>query len=178
MNAWLQIQVRVEEAVLSLGILAIAGLMIANVLTRSFLGFSLTFAEELSQFLIVTVCFLGLSHAAAQRRHIRMTAFSEQLSPSARRRIGVLVAGSTSLLLLLLAVLALQYVWIMAGLGSVSPVLGVPLFIVYLVAPIGFVLSAIQYLGEALRLHLGLPLAGDADEPSEPEESEARRRAP
>lgn len=155
MKRWLELQARLEEAILAFGILSIAALMIANVLTRSLLGFSLTFGEELSQFLIVMVCFVGLSYAASQRRHIRMTAFFERLPPRPARLLATVVAASTSLLLLLLAVLALHYAWVVADLGSVSPVLGVPLFLVYLTAPLGFLASAGHYAGEARRLRQG-----------------------
>lgn len=168
-GGWLRLQAKVEEAVLALGILAMAGLMIANVLTRSLFGFSLAFGEEISQFLIVLVCFVGLSYAASQRRHIRMTALSEQFAERTRRRLEALVAASTAVLLLLLSYLALRYVLVVADLGSVSPVLSVPLYLVYLVAPIGFLLSAIHYLGEALRLLSGraaLPAPGGEEERS------------
>lgn len=138
---WAQLQRRLEEAILTYGILAIAALMIANVLARSLLGFSLTFGEELSGFLIVLICFVGLSYAASRRRHIRMTAFVEQLSPVRRRRLEMVAAASTGLLLLLLTGLALRYALIVADLGSVSPVLSVPLYLVYLTAPLGFFLS-------------------------------------
>ncbi len=152
MSGWLRMQAKLEEILLAGGILAIAGLMVANVLTRSLFGFSLTFAEELSQFLIVLVCFVGLSYAAAQRRHIRMTAFSEQLPLERRLRLGAFVAASTSILLLVFVLLSLRYVWVMADLGSISPVLGVPLYLVYMAAPFGFLLSAAQYAGQAYRL--------------------------
>ena len=69
----------VEEAILSGGILVIAFLTIANVFCRTFLGFSLAFAEEVSQFLIILVTFVGLSYGAAQGRHIRMTALYDEL---------------------------------------------------------------------------------------------------
>ena len=64
----------VEEFILSGGILVIAALTIANVFCRTFFGFSLAFAEEVSQFLIVLITFVGLSYGASQGRHIRMTA--------------------------------------------------------------------------------------------------------
>ena len=175
MSGWLRIQAKIEETLLAGGILAIACLMVANVVSRSFFGFSLTFAEELSQFLIVLVCFVGLSYAAAQRRHIRMTAFSEQLPLERRLRLGALVAASTSLLLLVFVLLALRYVWVIADLGSVSPVLGVPLYLVYLVAPLGFLLSALQYAGQAYRLLQGEyadllePEPDDSDHPADAE---------
>lgn len=145
MKHWLQIQKRIEEAILAGGILTIAALMIANVLTRSLFGFSLTFGEELSQFLIVLVCFVGLSYAVSQRRHIRMTAFSDLVTGPARWLLAATISATTSALLAFMAWVAAGYVRVVADLGSVSPVLSVPLYVVYLAAPFGFGLSAARY---------------------------------
>jgi TRAP-type C4-dicarboxylate transport system permease small subunit len=147
---------RLEEACLAGGIAGIAALTIANVLGRTLFGTSLAFAEEVSGFLIVFVTFLGIGYAAARRRHIRMTVLSELLPENASRRLDRVVAMTTAALLFVLTYLGLSYaLGTMRTLGSVSPVLGVPLWIVFLSAPLGFFLGGVQYLLIALR---GAPL--------------------
>jgi C4-dicarboxylate transporter, DctQ subunit len=137
---------KLEELCLAWGILGIAALTIGNVGSRTLLGRSLAFAEELSQFLIVLVTFLGLGYAAAKGRHIRMTAIYDQLPIRARKALMLVITATTSALLFYLAYLSVDYA---AGtvrvLGSVSPALRVPLWIVYLAAPLGFGLAGIQY---------------------------------
>ena len=134
-----------EERLISTAVLIVAGLTIANVFCRTLLGFSLAFAEELSQFLIVLITFVGLSYAAGLGRHIRMTAIYDQLGHRARKSLMVVIAGSTGLLMLLLAYYSVRYVQTVQMLGTTSPVLQVPYAIVYSVAPLGFLLTAIQY---------------------------------
>lgn len=135
-----------EEICLAGGILGIAALTIGNVLARSLFGTSLFFAEELSQFLIVVVTFVGLGYAVGKGRHIRMTALYDQLPLRWRKGIMLLITSTTALLLFYLAYLAADYAFgTVRELGSVSPVLRVPLWQVYLVAPLGFVLAGIQY---------------------------------
>lgn len=141
----------VEEWVLSIAMLSIAGLTIANVLSRSVLGESLAFTEELSQFLIILVCFVGLSYAASKGRHIRMNAFLEQLPHRPRKAMMIAIAATTSLLMFYLAYQAMIYVRVVFVLESVSPVLQVPLYIVYMAAPIGLVLAGIQYILTVIR---------------------------
>lgn len=140
-----------EELLLATSILAIAALTISNVFCRSLLGFSLSFTEELSQFLIIGVTFIGLSYAASRGRHIRMTAAYDQLSQRWRKRMMVLISGLTSLLMLALAAFSVEYIRTMHFLESVSPVLQVPLYLVYLLVPLGLLLTAAQYVLTGVR---------------------------
>lgn len=145
MAAVFRILRRIEQWVLAWSILGITVLMVTNVFCRSLLGFSLALAEEVSQFSIVAVTFVGLSHAAGCGRHIRMTAFYDQLPERWRRRLMILISGTTSLLLLVVAVYAVRYIGTVYFLETRSPVLQVPLFWIYLVVPLGLVLGAVQY---------------------------------
>ncbi len=135
----------IEEWVLGSAMILIALLTIGNVATRTLLGFSLAFAEELCRFLIVLVTFVGLSYAASRGRHIRMTALYDMLPLGPRRRLMIVINSTTALLMVYMAWLALEYLLVMARLGSVSPTLRVPLYLVYLAAPLGFVMAGMQY---------------------------------
>ena len=144
--AWLfHLIQKVEEWTLAAGILIIAGVTIANVFCRTVLNASLTFGEELAQFVMIFVTFIGLSYAASQGRHIRMSALYDQLKPRARKVAMMMISGLTSLLMFLMAYYALRYIATVRSLGSVSAALQIPLHLVYYAAPIGFVLSGIQY---------------------------------
>jgi TRAP-type C4-dicarboxylate transport system permease small subunit len=136
---------RAEELVLSGSVLAIAGLTIANVGARAFWGRSIAATEELCSFLIVFLTFAGLGYAAGQARHIRMTALYERFSRRGRKFLATAICGLTAVLMFYLAYHALQYVLVVRKLGSVSPALQVPLYLVYLAAPLGFLLAALYY---------------------------------
>jgi len=141
----------IEEFILSGGILLIAALTIANVFCRIFLGFSLAFAEEVSQFLIVLLTFVGLSYGAAQGRHIRMTALYDEIPLKPRRLLTIFICFTTSALLAFLAWFAGSYTITVATLGTVSPVLQMPLSWVWLSAPLGLSLASLQYLLAGIR---------------------------
>lgn len=141
-----RIVTRIEELSLAWGILGIAALTIANVLGRTLLGQSVFFAEEVSQFLIVFVTFMGLGYGASRARHIRMTAIYDQLPQRARKALMTIITGSTAALLFGLTWLSVRYVLgTVEPLGAVSPSLRVPVYLVYLSAPVGLLLAAIQY---------------------------------
>jgi C4-dicarboxylate transporter DctQ subunit len=166
---------RVEELVVAWGILVIAALTVANVLSRTLLGESLAFAEELSQFCIVLVTFVGLGYAVSQARHIRMTAVYDQLGDRPRKALRVVICASTAALLFLLAWYALRYAETVRALGTVSPTLRVPLFLVYLAAPLGLALGGVQYVFAAWRnltsppgeVYLSFEHRDDYEEPAE-----------
>jgi C4-dicarboxylate transporter, DctQ subunit len=136
---------------LSAGILALAAITIANVLSRSVAARSLAWAEEASAFLVVWITFLGVAEAARVDRHVRMTALLDALSPAARRRAEIAIAATTAAFLLALAAAALDYVLRVASWGAVSPSLRVPLFLVYAAAPIGLAATALEYARIAFR---------------------------
>jgi TRAP-type C4-dicarboxylate transport system permease small subunit len=146
MNQLFKVIQRIEGGLLAFAILAIAALTIVNVFARSLAGYSLASTEELCQFLIVLVTFVGLSYGASQGRHIRMTAIYDNLNDRSRKGLMILIAALTALLLFVLAGYATHYVIVMHRLGSVSPVLQVPLYLVYAIAPIGLALGGIQYV--------------------------------
>jgi TRAP-type C4-dicarboxylate transport system permease small subunit len=146
-----QIVQTIEEKILSTSILLLAGITIVNVVSRTALNASLTFAEELAQFLIIFITFIGLSYAASRGRHIRMSALYDQLSQPARKWVMIIITTTTASLMFLFAYYSLRYIATVRALGSVSPALRVPLYLVYSVAPIGFVLAGIQYTLATIR---------------------------
>lgn len=140
-----------ETGTLAIGILALAAVTIANVFARSLTGWSLAWAEEVSSFLVLWITFLGVADAARRGRHIRMTALTDALAPATRRRLDVAIAVLTGALCLVLAWIATGYVARVRTWGAVSPALRVPLWLVYVAAPLGLLAAAGEYATIALR---------------------------
>jgi TRAP-type C4-dicarboxylate transport system permease small subunit len=141
-----------EETCLAFGVLALTGLSIANVLARALFAESLASAEELSRFLMIWITFIGIGYGASRGRHVRMTALYDALPPRAQKACMLLVTFGTSGLCGWFGLLALDYVFGTArALGSVSPVLEIPKWLVFLAAPIGLFCAALQYALAGLR---------------------------
>ena len=138
---------KLEELSLAWGMIGIALLTIGNVFARTLFDTSLVFAEEISQFLIVFVTFIGLGYGVSQGRHIRMTAIYDQLSDRKRKVLMLVITSSTAVLMFYLTYLSVDYILgTVRELAAVSPALQVPLWLVYLSAPLGFLLAGIQYV--------------------------------
>lgn len=140
-----------ERLVLASGVLLMAGLNIANVIGRNLFHYSLPFAEEVNQILIVMVTFIGIGYGVREARHIRMSALYDQLGDRLRKALMTAICLITGALLLFLACLAVRYVGHVHRVGGSTPALGIPLYLIYLWTPVGFVLGAIQYFLAAWR---------------------------
>ncbi|HLR34144.1 MAG TPA: TRAP transporter small permease subunit, partial [Tissierellales bacterium] len=65
---------RIEEFILSSGIIIMATILIGNVIARRVFKSSWTFAEELGQLLVVIVTFMGLGYGVRKGQHVSMSA--------------------------------------------------------------------------------------------------------
>lgn len=92
-----------ERATLIVGILAMAAISVANVISRNTLGSSIYFANDVAQILLVIVTFMGIGIGAREARHIRVSAIHDLLPAKMRKALLVLVTLTTSGMLLLLA---------------------------------------------------------------------------
>ena len=135
-----------EGFILAYGVILMALNAVVNVLGRTLLGQSLYFSEELNQFLIVLITFMGMGYAARKGRHIRMSAIYDQLGDSGRKILMVLICAITAAVMFLLAYYSYGYVARIHRLGKVTPALQMPLYLTYIWVPIGFVITGIQYL--------------------------------
>ncbi|MEH6823801.1 MAG: TRAP transporter small permease [Motiliproteus sp.] len=144
---WIDLLIgKAEMAVLSGGILLMATNTIANVFGRYFFNQSLYFTEELNQFLIVIITFMGLGYVTRKGRHIRMSAFYDMMSDRYKKRLMILIAALTAVVMFVLAWYAYEYVAKIAHRGRVTPALQVPLYLTYIWVVVGFVVTGIQYL--------------------------------
>lgn len=137
---------KIEAATLITATLAMAINSIANVLGRYLFQQSLYFSDELNQFLIVIITFMGLGYITRQGKHIRMSAFYDMLAPRWQKMLMVLIAITTSIVLFILAWYALEYVLKIAKRGRVTPALQVPLYLTYIWVVVGLFIAALQYV--------------------------------
>lgn len=141
----------IETTVLAYGVLAMFLNTIGNVIGRFLFNQSLYFSEELNQFLIVLVTFVGLGYATRRGRHIRMSAFYDSLGDKARKVLMVIIALSTGIVMFWLSWIAYEYVYSVFESQKVTSALRVPLYLTYLWVPFGFFLTGIQYMLTVVR---------------------------
>ncbi|WP_170763515.1 TRAP transporter small permease [Ruegeria lacuscaerulensis] len=142
---------RIEVWILGWGVILMAVNTIANVFGRYVFNQSIYFSEELNEFLIVIVTFMGLGYATRKGIHIRMSAIYDALPIKMRKGLMVVIAATTAVVMAVLAWYALEYVQKVASRGRITPALQLPLYLTYVWVVVGLTLASFQYLLTAIR---------------------------
>jgi C4-dicarboxylate transporter, DctQ subunit len=142
---------RIEELMLSIGILAMAINSIIGVISRFVLNHSIPFTEELNRAFIIIVTFAGISFAARYGRHIRMSAIYDTFPPWLKKKFMILISLTTAFFMFFLCYYSIEYIVDVQSTGRVMPALRIPVYWLYLWAPVGFLFTGIQYALTALK---------------------------
>lgn len=142
---------RVESVLLAAGVLLMALNTIANVVGRFAFQSSLFFSEELNRALIILITFAGISYAARQGRHIRMSAIYDGMPPRIRKALMILIASVTAALMFALCWWSIGYIQTQAGRGRLLPALQIPVWWTLVWVPVGFFMTGLQYALTAVK---------------------------
>ena len=127
-------------------------LLFVNVFLRYVFHSSTTWAEEAIRYAIIWVTFIGSSICARRGSHVGIDIFA-QLMPPLGRKI-VLAAGHfiSAAFMLFSTFYGWQMFALVSNTGQRSPALLMPMAIVYFSMPLGFMLSALQFIASGVRI--------------------------
>ena len=134
-----------EVTVLSLGVFALAALLIANVIARNFFR-SIYWAEEISAILILFITFVGVSYAVRKARHIRMGAIFDALPDKAQKVMIIIISLYGALVMFYMTHISWQYVARARMTQQVTPALRIPYWITLIIIVVGFFSAGLQYV--------------------------------
>ncbi|MGI3211236.1 TRAP transporter small permease [Roseovarius tibetensis] len=141
----------IESVMLAVGVLLMAANTVANVVGRFVFQNSLFFSEELNRILIILITFAGISYAARQGRHIRMSAIYDALPPKGRKILMIIIASVTAVFMFGLCYYSFQFILTQADRGRVLPSLQIPVWITLVWVPVGFFMTGLQYALTAIK---------------------------
>lgn len=137
---------KVERGILSITTVLMSLMLVGNAISRSFFNKSWPFTEEVGKFGIIVLTFMGLGYATRRKMHIEMSGFYDMMPPKVQRIVAIGIQFISALVLLLCTYLAMKYVIHLYDLNQVTTILRVPLYLIMLVIPFGFLLASIQYV--------------------------------
>jgi TRAP-type transport system small permease protein len=147
-----RVVVATNRFVIFLMMAVMATLVFVNVITRYIFNFSIIWAEEVSQYLMIWIAYLGAGLALREGRHVAVEMLQDRLPTALARRVRMAVGGLVLAFLGVVTVLGFQFavfVW-----NQETPVLNISLGIPSLAIPIGALLFAV-HLAFMFRNYLG-----------------------
>jgi TRAP-type transport system small permease protein len=136
--------VAANRAIIFLMMAVMATLVFVNVITRYVFNFSIIWAEEVSQYLMIWIAYLGAGLALREGRHVAVEMLQDRLPAALCRRMRMAVGGLLFAFLGVVTVLGFQFavfVW-----SQETPVLNISLGIPSLAIPVGALLFALHLL--------------------------------
>jgi TRAP-type C4-dicarboxylate transport system permease small subunit len=124
---------------------ALTILLIANVIAREFFQ-SIYFAEEITEFLLIFVTFVGVSYGVRRARHIRMGAFLDIMPPKIEKIFILTISVFSAWVMFVMAHATYQYLLYSMRSAHETPALRLPYWIFYVIMPIGFTMAGLQYI--------------------------------
>jgi TRAP-type C4-dicarboxylate transport system permease small subunit len=121
-----------------------ATLVFINVITRYILNFSIIWAEEVSQYLMIWIAYLGAGLALREGRHVALELLHDSLPVPLCRKLRMAIGGLVVAFLGWVTVLGFQFavfVW-----NQETPVLNISLGLPSLAIPIGTMLFAAHFI--------------------------------
>lgn len=150
---------RVTGAAHTLGAIVI-GLMflfiVANVVGRAF-GHQLVWAGEFASYAVVWAVYLGVAFVLREGRHVKVELVPERLSPRARAILRILGDDLPSVIFSVLVVWKSAYLTEVAfRTQRVTPLLGVPVWPLLAVLPLGMALFGLEAMADAVAVGCSL----------------------
>ena len=136
--------VAANRAIIFTMMAVMATLVFVNVVTRYVFNFSIIWAEEVSQYLMIWIAYLGAGLALREGRHVAVEMLQDRLPVALGRRLRMAVGGLALAFLGVVTVLGFQFavfVW-----SQETPVLNISLGIPSLAIPLGAMLFALHLL--------------------------------
>lgn len=119
-------------------------LLFVNVVLRYWFLAPISWAEELTLYIMVWIVFVGCSVAIRTRGHIAIDLLPLTLSLAGRRRLAILIALVTLVFLSVFFYYSGQHTLRVRSSGQVTPVMQAPMWLAYLAMPAGSALMMLR----------------------------------
>ena len=158
--------VRGNQALVIALMAVMATLVFVNVVSRYVFNHSIIWVEELTQYQMIWITYLGAGLALREGRHVAVDTLQDLLPETPRRILRTLVAASIALFMVAVTVLGVQitlFTW-----NQETPVMNIPAGLPYLGVPIGAAMCLLHLLTfwrafVARSFELPPDLSGEAD---------------
>ena len=144
-----------EKFVACASVSGMAILVFVNVIARFIFNSPLAVADEMSCYLFILMSFMGTAIAARRKAHLGLTIVTDKLSPSAARKVQVLMYLIAAVFCLLIVVFGIEMVMSQYALGQETATMQWPEWIYGLFVPVGAAFALLAFLSVAVKTAKG-----------------------
>ena len=144
-----------EKFVACASVSVMAILVFVNVIARFVFNSPLAVADEMSCYLFILMSFMGTAIAARRKAHLGLTIVTDKLSPSAAKKVQVLMYLIAALFCLLIVIFGVEMVMSQYSLGQETATMQWPEWIYGLFVPVGAAFALIAFLSVAVKTAKG-----------------------
>lgn len=121
-------------------------LVFTQVVLRFGFNYSLHWGDEVARYLIIWFIFIGSSIAVREKAHASVDVLVTYLSVRLKLLVGILAYLVSVIFCILLIKSSMGAIENVMSYGSITPALGIPMYIPYLAIPVGSSLMLIRFI--------------------------------
>lgn len=140
------VKAKIEKFIASTCTIAMIVIMFMNVVLRVVFNFAFNWGDEIVRYLCLFATFFAISATFTKGDHISINVIVENMLPSLRPKLRFLADLASLLFSLSMVCFGLILATKLMKSGQASPALGIPMYLLYMVVPVGMFLSSIQML--------------------------------
>lgn len=126
-------------------------IIVIQVFSRTFLGFSIFWSEEYARYCLVWMTFIGASMAVRKNELAMFDLILHRISEKWKWLYMILLDFLVLLFLIIVIYFGFKQIFTPTVLMQNSPALQVPVWVLYLSVPIGFILTSIHLLNSIVQ---------------------------
>lgn len=134
-----------ENYVLAFGLTVMTFITVINVISRKFLGLSMSFLEEITTSMFLLTTLLGAAVAARKGAHLGLSALTDLLPKKFQKFVALITWAAAAFLSLFLIKFGIDMVQSEIAMGITTPSLGWPEAVFGSYVPIGGLFIFIRY---------------------------------
>lgn len=141
-----------EKYLLAIFMITMSILIFVQVVSRYVFGDAITWTEELARYLFIWLIFLSMSVGFKEEKHIGIDIVVDRCPPRVQKVIKQIVFMLIFCLAIGLTYEGFLLIQQMRGFGQTSANLQIPMWLVYLSLPFGFLITTIRLIQVSIRL--------------------------
>lgn len=137
---------KIEEWFLVIGFFILILLVFSQFLSRYVFDYTISWSQEFARYLLIWLAWISVSFTIREKKHIRVEILKDLLPKKGQIVVEIIVLILWSFFAVFLAVIGTQFVLDIQSSGQGSPMMGIPMWIIYVILPLAGVLMVLRLI--------------------------------